>query len=551
MIKPKLIFVILLIVSSCTSQSNESEVLEVITQSMIDAEEKRCVDKYEIEKIDTSIKKYLDTTNLEVVKKNSIKNLNYFLDDKNTIIEQLRFYREQENEDFKEITKTYTKEEEEYLEDKNTYLELVNDNHLKYRDTVQNGVFFNQIFKNNRASLKTVVRNNGATVFKFGNQQSIQPFYYLNFDSEKDLKILATYYHDGIKDSVPTPIEPYSFPLNSIPVKAMKHVDSLTLEFKIKYVSKIDSIQFNKNEIGVQKEGFKLLKMEKNYLEYETPNDYYPYHKGSILKVKYFNNNGDVLDNKYSISNCSIETPEEDYNERLSNSKNIEKHIKNVDSKKEAYLILKYLAIKRLNAEYAKTKKVKTTVEGNIDALTLYLENTRDTITFVTTLKNTSPVKNIYIHELEDQTQFIDKNGQIINTIPSPIYFLYSSKTDSHSDTYFFTDTDKVKDREYYFINQDKATVTKLPYDSLEFLYPSVIAAELATDNRSYKLLSAKTSQLLSDKTFDRFLEMYYTGKGMMAYANDEAFILYDQNEKLIDRESENVTKIILKKENY
>ncbi|QCE42331.1 hypothetical protein E9099_13270 [Psychroserpens sp. NJDZ02] len=537
---------ILLLFCSCTDTTTPIVIRETVTEAMVTEQEKLCPDKDEIKTIEKNIKAFIDTTSVIVIKTRLKANLDYYLNNKDTIIKTLAYYEKSQDDEFKSITKLYLSDEERYNDNENMSIKLVNNNHIKYRDTVQSGTYFNQIFKEHKSALETRVRNNGTTVYKFETEQTIQPHYYLNFDSEKELRIMNIYYHDGTSNDTPTPIEPYSFPLNSIPVDQMKHVDSLQMEFKIMYLSKIDSIHFKKNEIGVQKGPFKLLKMSDNYLEYETPDDYYPYHKGSIIEEVYYNKNEKVLDTKFSISNCSTKTTEEKYEQQLYYKKSYSEYLNSVNTKEQLFLTLKYLDLKHYNAALKETRKTKIALKGNADSFTLYLENRRDTITFLTTLKNTSPAKNLYLHKLEDTTEFIDKNGKIITAIPSPINFLYSGQSHTHSDHYFFTDTKDIKDRTYYYINQEQQVVSKLPYSQMDFLTPSLLQVR-ENDKAGFKFLSTEKNQLLSDKTFTRSFIMRYTGEGISVHNDEGNYMLYDQNNTLITYDSGKITKITLK----
>ncbi|AUC77053.1 hypothetical protein CW732_15765 [Olleya sp. Bg11-27] len=542
----KKLSLILLLFCSCVDTAPPIVIRETVTEAMVIEQEKLCPDKYEIETIEKNIHAFIDTTSVDVIKTRLKANLDYYLNNKDTIIKTLAYYEKSEDDEFKSKTKLYLPDEESYSDNENMFLKLVNNNHINYRDTVQSGTYFNQTFKEHKSALETRVRNNGATVFKFETEKTIQPHYSLNFDSEKELRIMNIYYHDGTTNTTPTPIESYSFPLNAIPVDKMKHVDSLQMEFKIMYLSKIDSIHFKNNEIGVQKGPFKLLKMTDNYLEYETPDDYYPYHKGSIIEEIYYNKDGKILDTEFSISNCSTKTIEEKYEQQLHYKKAYSEYLNTVNTKEQLFLTLKYLDLKHYNAALKETRKTKIALKGNVDSFTLYLENRRDTITFLTTLKNTSPVKKLYLHKLEDTTEFIDKNGKIITSIPSPINFLYSSQTHHYSEHYFYTDTEDTYKKTYYYINQEQQVVSKLPYSQMDYLTPSLLQVR-ENDKDGFKFLSTEKNQLLSDKTFTRSFVMRYTGEGISVHNDEGNYMLYDQNNTLITYDSGKVTKITLK----
>lgn len=557
MIKRQFIVILLLLLSitlvQCQETIDDSAITkEPVTELMIIEQEKLCIDKDEIKAIEKDIRAFVDTTSVSEIKKIIKENYKYTLTNKEEIIEQLEGFRKSTDDDFLSKTRLYLLDEERYEERENTYKELVNNNHKHYRDTIGQGAYFDQIFKNNESSLKTIVRNNGFTVFKFSNEESIQPYYSLNFDSEKELKIMNIYYHDGTVDSSETTIPEHSFPLNSIPVNKMKHIDSLQMEFKVKYVSQIDSVHFDKNEIGVKKGDFKLLKMDKNYVEYETPNDYYPYHVGSILEEEFYNKEGKVLDTEYGYGNLGLQTVEEDYIQRLDLRREYYEYVTIAKTKGEVVNALKYVQLKNHNSYLKETRKEKQLLQGNVESFTIYQEKKRDTITFLATLKNANELKNMYIHELEEETEFIDQNGEKITSLPFSIRFLYLSQGSIYSDKYFFADDDSygIDDREYFYIDQEEQVVITLPYSRVEFLCKSILMVS-EKDNEGFKLLSTEENKLLSDETFNRFFIMRYTDEGVLVYNDEGSFLLLDQNGEVITENSGIVTKITLKKVEY
>ncbi len=542
--------IILCLLYSCSTKAQKTITKEPVTELMVIEQEKLCKDENIIKKKEKEIKSFLDTISINHLKKQVNKNLSYYINNKSTIIESLNNHQKDINERINSEIKLYLPNEEKYTNKENIPLKLVNNNHLKYKDTIQKGTYFNQLFKNNKSFIKPLVMNSGFNTFNFKSRVTTLPYYSLNSHSEQNLRIMNVYYHDGTKKNNPTPIESHSFPLNSIPVKKMKHVDSLQLEFKINYLTKVDSINFKKNEIGIQKGDFKLLKMEKNYVEYETPDAYSPY-----LEAYYYNKEGKALKTKFSISNLSTETPIQEYNKTLNYIKSTAEYVNRITTKEEAFLTLKYLDLKNYNNLPKKTKtKSRVTLEGNVDSFTLYIEKNRDTITFLTTLKNSSPVKKLYLHQLEEKTEFINKNGKVITSIPSFIYFL-SHHTGYQSDKYFFTERAEERsryylnqERDYYYLDQDKQTISKLPYSQIEYLCSPILLAK-EKGKEVFKLLSAEKNLLLSDKTFTNVFIQRYTGEGILVYNNEGSFLLYDQNNKLITENTKKVTKIILKKQ--
>ncbi|RLK02523.1 hypothetical protein C8N27_1665 [Tenacibaculum discolor] len=530
--------IILCLLYSCSTKAQETITKEAVTELMVIEQEKLCEDKSIIEKKKKEIKSFLDTISINHLKKQVNENLNYYINNESSIIESLNNHQKDINERINSNIKLYLPNEEKYTNKENILLKLVNNNHLEYRDTIQKGTYFNQLFEHNKSYIKPLVMNSGFSTYNFKSKVTTLPYYSLNSHSEQNLRIMNIYYHDGTKKNTPTPIESHSFPLNSIPVKKMKHVDSLQLEFKINYLTKIDSIHFKKNEIEIQKGDFKLLKMEKNYVEYETPNAY-----SSYIEAYYYNEEGKALKTKFSISNLSTETPVQEYNETFNYIKSTSEYVNRITTKEEAFLTLKYLDLKNHNNPHKKTKS-RVTLEGNVDSFTLYIESKRDTITFLTTLKNGSSVKKLYLHKLEDKTEFIDKDGKIITSIPSSVHFL-SHHTGYHSDKYFFTE--RTEERNYYYLDQDKQTISKLPYSQIEYLCSPILLVK-EKGKKGFKLLSAEKNLLLSDKTFTNVFIQRYIGEGILVYNSEGNFLLYDQDNKLITENTKKVDKIILKK---
>ncbi|MGG6232182.1 hypothetical protein [Tenacibaculum sp. SDUM215027] len=539
--------IILCLLYSCPTKAQETITKEPVTELMVIKQEKLCEDKSIIEKKEKEIKSFLDTISINNLKKQVNENLNYYIKNESSIIESLNNHQKDINERINSNIKLYLPNEEKYTNKENILLKLVNNNHLEYRDTIQKGTYFNQLFEHNKSYIKPLVMNSGFTTYNLKNKVTTLPYYSLNSHSEQNLRIFNIYYHDGTRKKTPIIIDPHLFPLNSIPVKQMKHVDSLQMEFKINYLTKIDSIHFKKNEIGIQKGNFKLLKMNKNYIEYETPDAYSPY-----LEVYYCNNEGKALKTKFSISNLSTETPVQEYNETLNYIKSTSEYINRITTKEEAFLTLKYLDLKNYNSPLKKTK-CRVTLEGNVDSFTLYIENKRDTITFITTLKNNSSVKKLYLHKLEDKTEFIDKDGKVITSIPSSVHFL-SHHTGYHSDKYFYTERAKEKtsyylnqEKNYYYLDQNKQVVSKLPHSQIEYLCSPILLVK-EKGKEGFKLLSAEKNLLLSDKTFTNVFIQRYTGEGILVYNSEGNFLLYDQDNKLITENTKKVDKIILKK---
>ena len=543
------IVIISLSFMSCNSQIEKVDPLKVVTQKMVEEQESLCHSPYKIKQFETDITAYLDTTSIEEVKNQIKTNYEFYLNNKADIIDNFTAADKDENDHFKSLTKSYLPDEERFSNRENVFDKLVNNNHLSFRDSINKGVYFNQYFENNKSSIRAVTRYNGAAAFRYTENSSYRPYYPINFDSEEDLTIMDIFYYDGTQDNNPVAVDVHAFPLNAIPIETIKPIDSFKIEIKLKYLAKIDSVHFNKDEIGVQKGNIKLLKMEDNYVEYELPSDYYPYHKGTVLKEIFFNKEGNVLDTEFGISNCGNETPEEGYVEYLELKKEIYEYVYNAHTYEDLFLTLKYIELKFKNQDDRSRKVNKNVLKGNVDSFTLYLENRRDTLTLLPTLKNIEPIKNVYVHELNDKTDFIDKKGKVIKSFPSEVSFIYNSKTQNYSDKYFYVKTEDYDRNIYYFLNQDNQSITKLPYSSIDYLCPSIFYAR-SEDEEGFKLLSIENNELLLEESFNSFFASKYTSD-ILVTNEAGTFVIYDQDDKLVTFQTEKVNTIILKETDY
>ena len=543
------IVIISLSFMSCNSQIEKVDPLKVVTPKMVEEQESLCHSPYKIKQFETDITAYLDTTSVEEVKNQIKTNYEFYLNNKADIIDNFTAADKDENDHFKSLTKSYLPDEERFSNRENVFDKLVNNNHLSFRDSINKGVYFNQYFKNNKSSIRAVTRYNGAAAFRYTENSSYRPYYPINFDSEEDLTIMDIFYYDGTQDNNPVAVDVHAFPLNAIPIETIKPIDSFKIEIKLKYLAKIDSVHFNKDEIGVQKGNIKLLKMEDNYVEYELPSDYYPYHKGTVLEEVFFNKEGNVLDTEFGISNCGNETPEEGYVEYLELKKEIYEYVYNAHTYEDLFLTLKYMELKFKNQDDRSRKVNKNVLKGNVDSFTLYLENRRDTLTLLPTLKNIEPIKNVYVHELNDKTDFIDKKGKVIKSFPSEVSFIYNSKTQNYSDKYFYVKTEDYDRNIYYFLNQDNQSITKLPYSSIDYLCPSIFYAR-SEDEEGFKLLSIENNELLLEESFNSFFASKYTSD-ILVTNEAGTFVIYDQDDKLVTFQTEKVNAIILKETDY
>jgi len=516
-----------------------------ITLSMIAEQEKLCQADYLVNRIDENIHK-LDTLSLQEIKSIYEESYHYYTNNKEKIIMNYNQWFIKEDSLFNSLKKRYKTEDEKTNTKEDTYLNLINDNHLMYRDTLQNGVYFEQIFKNNTHSIKMIGRNNGSTVYNFSSDKTISPFYFLNFDSEFQAYIKNIYYHDSEENNMPIKLDNYGIQLNPISIPQMKHIDSVDMQITVKYLTKIDTLRFNVNEIGVEKKGFSLLKMEDNYLEYSAPYNYRGYHKGTVLEEEFYNEKGEILEDKYGITNITMENSEDAYLKRLEHFEKSHLLIKGLKKREDIYNALKYIELLRTNKYLQSNTKQRQVVEGNVKSLKLYIENQRDSLSFDMRIRNISPVKNMYIHRFNNKTEFIDKNGKILLQIPYYISFLYDSYNSFYSENYFFT-TDKDDTKTFYFLDKINKVKVKLPYKEIGFLCPTLLYA--IDTNNEIQLIDTEKYEVLVDKKFINFEKYHYIEKSIQIHTQDNSYYLFDQNNQLIKpKTSTPITKVTLKK---
>ncbi len=498
-----------------------------------------------VKRIDENIHK-LDTLSLQEIKNIYEENYHYYANNKEKIIMNYNQWLKKEDSLFNSLQKRYKTEDEKTITKEDTYLNLVNNNHLMYRDTLQNGVYFEQIFKNKTHAIKMIGRNNGSTVYNFSSDKTISPFYFLNFDSKREANITNIYYHDSQEKNVPIKLDNYGIQLNPIPIPLLKHVDSIDLHITVKYLTKVDTLRFNINEIGVEKKGFSLLKMEDNYLEYSAPYNYSSYYRGKVLEEEFYNEKGEVLDEKYGITNITIENAEDSYLKRLGYFENSYLLIKGLKKRENIYNALKYIELLRTNKYLQSNTKQRQVLEGNVKSLKLYIENQRDSLSFDVRIRNISPAKNMYVHRFNDKTEFIDKNGKMLFQIPSDISFLYSSSGRNYSENYFYvTDSENIKT--YYFLDSKNKIKVKLPNKEIGFVCPSLLYA-IGSDNKM-QLMSTDQNKVLLDKYFIYFQKYHYIEKSIQMHTQENIYYLFDQNNQLINpKTSTPITKITLKK---
>lgn len=519
-----LIGLCLLMTISCSQKKGKDAL--IVTHEMVEAQKRLCPAKYLLDKIEGS-NKSLDTLSVDEIKKIIKVEYDYYLDNKKTIIETHNKNNVAIEEEFVALKKSFLPTEEIFKNKNDVYNDLVNNNHIQYRDSLKKGICFNQTFKNNSSYILPELKNNGSTVYEFSTGKTIAPFFDLNFNSEETIKVSEIYYHDSKKDSIPFVLDELSFPLNPIKMPIMKHIDSVKMDFKIKYLSQIDTIHFTKNDIGVQKGEFKLLKMEDNYIAYELPYSYFESYKGDVIEEVFYNKFYKPLDTEYGLSNTENITPEQSYKNELDHIENIHTTIKNITTRDSIYLALKYFELVRTNT-YLKSKVInRQVVKGNVEAFTLYLESTRDSISFSTVFKNSSPVKKLYVHELEDKTEFITKNGKVISSLPSEINFLYCLKGSFYSDIYAYTE-DEEKVKTYYYLDNEKGNYSKLPYSDMQYLAPTLIGA--TQDDNTIILLNTSKHELLIEKKITKLINLI----NLILQVDDRWYKLLDQNRNII-----------------
>ncbi len=514
-----LVIVLLINALCCKAQS--------ITVEMIAEQERRCPAPYLVEKIEGELSS-LDTLPVKEIKRLLKRNYDFFSKNKDSVIQIFQQEALQVDTLFRSKIKQYTEEEESIQENTNIYKELINDNHLKYRDTLQAGLFFEQTFQNNKSSIEMIGRNRGAMVYKFATEETIQPFYFLNHDSECEMTVTNIYYHDTKEPNVPIKEEYWSFPLNTIAIPQMKHVDSIDIHFEVTYLTRIDTVRFYKDEVGATKKNIMLKEMYDNFVTYTTPYDYYPYHKGTLLEKAFYNEKGDLLSTEYGLSNSPTESALQRYKERLKFLKELYDLSKTQQTREDLYRVLKYVQLKRTN-RYLRSKTLnRQVVEGNVASMKLYLENQRDTLSFSARFRNIKAPSGMYVHRLEGQTAFIDKNGKLITQLPHKINFLYDLMSNRYSQYYFFTEDPSAT---YYFLDRENKKYIKLPYKRLAFICPSLIGAQ--QDDGTVVLLSTDTYKQLDVGRIESY-QILPASKMIMIRGYDEIRYLYDQEGRRI-----------------
>lgn len=548
----KYIFFFLIVstlISCSTEKANAQKYTVKVTDEMIASERERCLDKYQLQKVEDEIKS-LDTLSIDEIKENLKKRYNYF---KNNKVEIIKIYRDRENsheEEFKKITRFYDKKEERFSEEYDLYSRIINTNHLQYRDSLQRNKYFTQFFENGNSSFKMNVRNNGSTIFKFSSEKTIYPYYATNEHTSTESKITNIYYHDEVEKEVPISFESYVFPLNPIQVPKQKHIDSLEIDFNLKYLKSIDTVRFSKEDIGVEKKGITLLEMRDNYVKYKVPYNYYGMYKGRVLETQFFNDEGKVIQNKYGLDNTDFETPEELYKKDFDYNRSVYFSTKNIYNRKDLYKTLTYFSHRYTNGYLEGYAVNRNALKGNVSSFKVYLENERDSILYPVMFHNSSTVQKLYLHELKEKTEFIDKNGNVLIEIPNEINFLYNSLAKKYSRNYF---TITVADRRdvFYFLDRDSVNYIKLPYNELSYACPSLLMARSEGDLNFYLVSATENKKLLQDK-ISNFRLLRYLEKAIVVSIGNEDYYILDQSKNVITPYTDTpITKVYLKKYSY
>ena len=202
------------------------------------------------------------------------------------------------------------------------------------------------------------------------------------------------------------------------------------------------------------------------------------------------------------------------------------------------------MQLKAHNKYLIETRKEIVVLKGNVESFTIYQERRRDTITFLTTLKNANSLKNLYLQELEDKTEFIDKNGEKITSLPFSIRFVSSFSSKLYSDKYFYSDD--YRDKVYYYLDQEEEVILELPYSDIQFLCKSIMLA-WNENTEGFKLISAEENKLLSQELF-RTSSTRYEDNAIVVYNDEGRYLLLDQNNEPITSNTQIVTKLTLEK---
>lgn len=485
----------------------------------------------------------LDTLSVEEIKKITKKNYQFYKNNKQKIIQYFNNHEDKEKANFLLLQKDYKPDEERTIKVVDTYKKIVNNNHIEYKEYLKKGLFFEQKFQQNKSYLKFIGKTeNNATIFKFNTEETVRPFYYSNQDTENKLTVKKVYYTNSVEEkSIELEeISTHSFPLNFNIGLQKKRIDSIDIQFHLRYLTKVDTLEFTKQDIGIEKNGITLLKMDKNYVVYSAPANYYNYYKGKILEEEFLNANGLSLETDHGVTYSSVQTAEEDYNQSLQSLKTISLHLKDISTREDVYNVLIYYELKRRKTALNYKDKHRTVLKGNVEKLKLYLENSRDSIQFQARFRNAYPKQNIYYHSIDNtHTEFIDELGNVATTLPHQVHFLRNSKN------YTVVDDKYGYPKNYYFINQKNKTLDKLPYNKILHVHNNLFYAK--TNSKDITLLNDKNEKLLPQKKITRVHRSYFGS--IWVCIDHKIYNLINYNGKIINTKTKGEIKNITLKQ--
>lgn len=349
--------------------------------------------------------------------------------------------------------KNYAPEEEEY--DCRKFDPLKN-NDTAYIAYVQSGLRFRQTFEKDTSYIGIVTENGEFLIYDFSSRESATPRHFLDHESYEDVSIKKLIYADGeVLENVAS--EDCNIPNGFCLIGKTKLLDAVQLHYTIRYISGADSILLAKEDIGKMQKGYRLVDIRDNYVVIEGPSD-------PLMKIEAYNKQGSILQLKYGTSHNWCTDSEQKEKDFIYNfyKKNYE-GVRHSSSKEEALSIIESYSIDQLLGcgEYNSHHYF---FEGNLSHVKLYLETKRDTLEADATFVRGTPDYPYYLHEFDEETRLIDKNGNVLYKLPIGELEFVSSPS-GNINTSFLTN-DAGNDTEYYHVD-----VKSKKYSQLKDIY--------------------------------------------------------------------------------
>jgi len=111
-----LLFFSFLLLQCEESPDDKAITKKIVTEAMVLEQKRLCVNPYEKESIEENTKAFMDTTNVEDVKKQLKRNYKYYINNKEEIIEELETYEKSQEDRFLSNTRLYLSDEEQFEE---------------------------------------------------------------------------------------------------------------------------------------------------------------------------------------------------------------------------------------------------------------------------------------------------------------------------------------------------------------------------------------------------------------------------------------------------